>query len=146
MRPALVVNHRVDFVDDQRPHSAQHLSAAVARQQDVKRLGRGDDDVRRLLRHGRAILRGSIAGADQRANFDVRYARSFEVLLNAFEGRLEIDFDVVAESLERRDVHDVRFITQFAARRFPNQIIDRGKKRCERLTRSGRHGYQRVLA
>ena len=70
MRAALVIDHRVDFINDQRARSAQHFAAAFASQQDVKRLRCGDDNVRRLFRHRRAVFRRRVAGADERANFD----------------------------------------------------------------------------
>src|SRR6185295_5364630 len=51
MRATLVIDHRMNLIDDQRAHGAQDLSPTFAGEQDVKRFGRRDDDVRRLLSH-----------------------------------------------------------------------------------------------
>ena len=55
MRPAARADDGVDLVDDHRPHRAQHLAAARRRQEQVERLGRRDQDVRRRLHHRRAL-------------------------------------------------------------------------------------------
>ena len=68
MRAAFVVNHGVNFVDDQRARRAQHSTAAFAGQQNIEGFRGGDDDVRRLLCHRGAIFGRRIAGAHQRAN------------------------------------------------------------------------------
>ena len=51
MRAALVVGDSVDLVDDHRLNMAQDGTAAIGGQQDVKRLRRGDQNVRRTLQH-----------------------------------------------------------------------------------------------
>ena len=63
MRAALGAGDGVDLVDDHRAHGAEHSAAAHGREQDVQRLGRRDEDVRRLAQHPRARRRGSVAGA-----------------------------------------------------------------------------------
>ena len=47
VRAALVVGERVQLVDDDRAHGAEHLPAGLRGQQDVERLRRGHQDVRR---------------------------------------------------------------------------------------------------
>ncbi len=51
VRAAPVVGQRVDLVDDQRARRAQQVAAAVRGEQQVKRLGRGDQDVGRPPHH-----------------------------------------------------------------------------------------------
>ncbi len=52
MRAALVGRERVDFIDDDRARGRQHRATGFGAEQDVERLGRGDDDVRRTLARG----------------------------------------------------------------------------------------------
>ena len=54
VRAALVGRDGVDLVDDHRPHVAQRPPPRLRRQQDEQRLGRRDQDVRRLLGRLRA--------------------------------------------------------------------------------------------
>ena len=100
MRATLVVNHRVNLIDNQRACRAEHSAAAIAGQQDVERLRGGDDDVRRLLRHRYAIFRRSVACAHQRANLNALDARGCEIFLNPAQRRLQIDLDIVAERFQ----------------------------------------------
>ena len=72
----------MDLIDDERTRRAQHPSSAFAGEQNVKRFGRGDDNVGRLLNHGRAILRRRVAGAHQGADFCAAAAARFQDLLN----------------------------------------------------------------
>ena len=68
VRAALVVGHRVNLVDDHGLDAAQRLPAAIGRQQDEQRLGRRDENVRRMLDHPLAFGRRRIAGAHRRAD------------------------------------------------------------------------------
>ena len=89
--------------------------------------------MRRPLCHGRTILCRRVAGAHKRANRDTAYATGFEILLNAVQRLLQVDLNIVAESFQRRDIHDVSFIREISARRLPNQIVNRREKGRERL-------------
>ena len=51
VRPPFVVSHRMNLVDDKRLHPPQSLPSALGRQQDVQRLGCGDQDMRWPLGH-----------------------------------------------------------------------------------------------
>src|SRR6185295_1722843 len=68
VRASFVADHRVNFVYDQRARGPEHSPAAFAGQQYVKRLGRGDDDVRRAFGHRGAFRGGRVTGANHRAN------------------------------------------------------------------------------
>ena len=63
VRAALAGDQRVDLVDDHRVHRRQPL-ARVRGQQQEQRLGRGDEDVRRLAQEARALAGRRVAGAD----------------------------------------------------------------------------------
>ena len=71
MAAALVARERVDFVDDDGARRRQHFAARLGAEQDVQRLGRRDDDVRRPLAHPGALGLRCVAGADQCANLDI---------------------------------------------------------------------------
>ena len=72
VRPASRADDRVDFVDDDGADGAQHLAAALGRQQQIQRLGRRHQDVRRRAQHRRALglrrVAGSDGGGDARRN------------------------------------------------------------------------------
>ena len=57
---------RVDLVDDNRTNRPQHVAAALRREQEVQRLGRGHQDVRRRAQHRRPFGLGRVAGSNRR--------------------------------------------------------------------------------
>ena len=63
VRAALVAGQGVNLVDDHRLDRAQQLAALVGRQQQIERLGRGDQNVRRMAQHRLTLRGGRIAGA-----------------------------------------------------------------------------------
>ena len=95
--PRLVLRDGVDLVDDHPLGVAQEL-ARPRGQHQVERLGRRDQDVRRLAQHRRALLLRRVAGAD----------RDREVAADALERRAQVALDVVGERLQRRDVDQAR--------------------------------------
>ncbi len=70
VRAAPRPDDRVDLVDDDRADGAEHLAAALRGQQQIERLRRGHQNVRRRADHRRAFGRRGIARADRRR--DVR--------------------------------------------------------------------------
>jgi len=74
MCATFVVRYRVDFVDDYGADAAEVLARFAGGEQDVKRLGRGNEDMRRATQHLRAIFGESIAGADAGADFGAQIA------------------------------------------------------------------------
>ena len=65
VRAALVVCDGVDLVDDDRLRGAHEVAAALARDEQVQRLGRRHDERRRSAQHRRALRRRRVAGADR---------------------------------------------------------------------------------
>ncbi len=63
MRAALRARDRVHLVDDQRVDAAQDISRLRGQHQE-ERLGRRDENVRRVAQHRRALLLRRVAGAN----------------------------------------------------------------------------------
>ena len=135
----------VDFVDDHGADRPQHLAAALGRQQQIQRLGRRDQNVRRRAQHRRALGLRRIAGAN--GGGDARRARcpALRAMPRDAAARFgQVLVDVRAQRLERRHVDDAHFVRQRRTQTFLKQVVERGQKRRERLARSGRRGDQRV--
>ena len=123
----------VDLVDDHRLRRGQHLPGR-RRQDQVERLRRRDQDVRRVPPHRGALVLGRVAAAHR----DRDRARQ----VDAGERCAQVLLDVVVERLERRDVDDAR-----AARlRVADEAVDRAQERGQRLARAGRGEHERVAA
>ena len=97
MRAALRRRDGVDLVDDHRLDAGQDLARA-ARQHQVQRLGRRDQDVGRLAPHRRAVALRRVAGAHA----------DREVGADPAQRRAQVAVDVVGERLQRRDVDEAR--------------------------------------
>ena len=97
VRAPAIVGHRVNLIDDQGPGRAQHVAAALRRQQQVERFRGRDQDVRRLANH-RLTFRGwRVAGPNSRADLYVRKAKLLEGRLNAQERLGQVLVDVIGE-------------------------------------------------
>ena len=68
--PRLVPGQRVDLVDDHVLHAAQDLGG-LARENQVQRLRRGDEDVRRVAHEVAALVGGRVAGPH--SDLDLRH-------------------------------------------------------------------------
>ena len=108
---ALVAIEGVDLVHDDRPDRREHRSPAVARQKEVQRLGRRDQDVRRPPGHRRPLARGRVAGAHEDADLRQPVGEAADLP----EGRLEVLLHVVREGAQGRDVEDFGGIGEIAA-------------------------------
>jgi hypothetical protein len=74
MGASLVVGDGVDLVDDDGLDAGEVEARLACGEQDVERLGRGDEDVRRMLEHREAVLGERVAGADAGADFGAEIA------------------------------------------------------------------------
>ena len=128
--PRLRACDRVHLVEDQRLDAAQRL-ARLRGEHQVERLGRRDQDVRRLLQQLAAFLLRRVAGAD--ANPQLR--------LEACERAAQVALDVVVQRLQRRDVEQAQPLAGRVV-----QAVDRGEEGGQRLARAGRRLDQHVLA
>ena len=88
MAAALVAGERVDLVDDDRARGRQHLAARLGAEQDVERLGRRDDDMRRPLAHPGALGLRRVAGAHEGADLDVRQTQALQFRADALDRRV----------------------------------------------------------
>jgi hypothetical protein len=143
---ALVAGDGVDLVDDHRADVAEGGAALLGGEQDVERLRRGDQDVRRPLGHLGALAHRRVAGAD--ADPDVRKANAGlgEVGGELAERRLEVALDVVGQRLERRQVEDRGLIGERPRQAAADELIEAGQERGQRLARAGRRRDQDVVA
>ena len=130
VRAALGAGDGVHLVEDQRLDTAERLARGRGEHQE-ERLGRRDQDVRRLLDELAALLRRRVAGANSDA----------EARLEPGERPAQVPLDVVVERLERRDVQDAQALARARV-----QPVDRVEERGERLARAGRRLDQDVAA
>ena len=91
MRATLVIDHRMNLIDDQRMGRAQNSAAAFAGQQDIERFRCGNNDMWRLLGHRQAIFRRRVTCSYQRTNLDASDAHRLEILLNPAQWFLQTD-------------------------------------------------------
>ena len=146
MAAALAACHGVDFVDDDGAGAAQHRASGVRAEQHVQRFRRGHEDVRGEPAHrGAFVLRG-VAGAHCGADLHVRQATTRQFHADAFERGVQIDADVVRQSLQRRDVDDLGQIGEFAELALPDEIVDRGEEGGKGLARTRGCGHQHMPA
>src|SRR5262249_48430339 len=145
MRTALVARERVDLVDDGGLGAAENSPAVLRREQDVKRLRRRNEDVRRPADHRLALGRGRVARPDGDANLRKLQKKPlrFGELHDAGERDTEILLDVVAERLQRRHVDDAGAVLEAASESALDEPIDRPEKGGERLARAGGGSDQR---
>ena len=104
VRAAFVVRHGVDFIHDHRLNVAQDGAAFFRRQQDVKRLRRGNKDVGRMRQHRPAFRRQRVAGAHGGADGRHRQASRSRQRGDFTERHFQILANVVAQCLERRNI------------------------------------------
>src|SRR4051812_27757176 len=124
MRAALRAGHRMDLVDDHGADAAEHAPAADGREHDMQRLGRRDENVRRLPNHPRARRCGRIARSHRDPDFRKALAGRGESIAQLREWSLEVALDVVVERLEWRDVENLHRIAERLAQAVDNELIE----------------------
>ncbi len=133
MRAALRGRHRVDLVDDHRLDPAEDLASLRADHQ-IERLGRGDQDVRRLSPHRPALGLRRVAGAQ----------RHRDRRPDPLQRGPQVALDVVGEGLERRDVDDPDALSE--ALGLPREPVDPPEEGRQGLAGARRGADQGVLA
>ncbi len=148
MAAALRRGHRVNLVDDHRVRRRQHVAARPGAEQDVQRLRRRDDDMRRALSHLRALGLRRIAGAHEGPDLDFRQAHALQLGVDAGDRHFEVQPDVVRQRLQRRDIDDRSLIGQRPADLLAadHELVQRRHERGKRLAGSRRRSDQRVAA
>ncbi len=143
MRPAFVVGHGMNLVDDHCLHVAQNRAALAGSQQNVKRLRCRDQDMRRPLQHGPPLGRERVTRAHGGANLGHQQAALAGHGEDFPQRHFKILLDVVAQSLERRNVENFRPVGQIARQRLPHQPVNASQKRSESFARpSGRRNQR----
>ena len=130
MGAALRAGDGVHLVDDHGLDPAQHLPA-LRGEEEIERLGGGDQDVGRRAQHLAALALVGVA----RPHAD-RQRRA-----EPGERAAEVALDVVVERLQRRDVEQAQ---PLAGARV--EAVDPGQERRQRLARAGRCLHEHVRA
>ncbi len=143
---ALGAGEGVDLVDDHPLDAAQRL-ARLRGEQQVERLGRGDQDVRRPLAERAPLLGRRVAGAHRHLNIarQVVLAAIARRQRDTGERRTKVAVHVVNERLQRRNVEDAQAAQRIVGDRLAHQPIEAPQERGERLARAGGSADQRVL-
>ena len=131
VRAALCLRDGVDLVHDHLLGAVEDLRR-LAGEHQVQRLGRRDEDVRRLADHRLALALRRVAGADG----------DLDVGADAAQRRAQVLLHVVGERLERRDVDEPGAVRG----RLGDEPVERPQERRERLAGAGGRADQGVLA
>ena len=138
---ALVRRQRVDLVDDDRARGRQHRAAGLRAEQDVERLRRRHQDVRRAA--GACASRSACGVSPVRTAVRISTSgrpSARQLVADAGERRLEVALDVVRQRLQRRDVDDLRLVRELpvAAPAAPAHRSPRGTRPASCPSRSAR--------
>ena len=146
VRAALARQHRVDFIDDDEARLRQRRPEALAGEQDIERLGRGDQDVRRPPRHRLARGGQRVAGPHRHPDFRQRQAVRGRRGADAGQRLAQVLLDVVVQRAQRRHVDDVDAILQAALGAEAMEVVEGPQEGGQGLARAGRGHDQRVAA
>ena len=103
MRAAFGGHQRMNLIDDHGLHRAQRLGR-LRRQQQVERLGRGDENVRRMAREAGALALRRVAGAHTDLRLVERDPHAPRHVGHAGQRRAQIPLHVHRQRLQRRHV------------------------------------------
>jgi hypothetical protein len=143
MRSALVICDGVDLINDYRFNVAEDRTALIRRQQNVKRLRCGHQDMRRPLQHSSTLVHQCVASANRRANLRHQETTLACHRQDFSQRSFKIFLDVIAQRLERRDVQNFGAVGKISGQSFAHQTVDAGKKCSQRLAGARWRGYQR---
>ena len=146
MRSAFVIGNGVDFIHDDRFDVAQNRAALIRGQQNVERLWRGNEDVRRALEHGAPLGHERVATADRGANLRHEQAALAGHGENFSQRNFEVFLDVVAQCLQWRDVKDFSSISEIACQSLAHEAINAREECSQRFSGACRRGNQRGAA
>ena len=116
VRPAPGLDHGVDLVDDDGARGPQHVAAALGGQEQVQRLGRGDENVWRGPKHRGPLGGRRVAGAYRGSDVRRSEALGFRQAADLPTRLGQVLVDVRAQGLERRDVDHLHFVGQLCLR------------------------------
>src|SRR5437899_9188548 len=98
MRAAPVVHYSVNLVQNERACRAQHPPARFGSEQQIERLWRRNEDVRRLFNQRLTLRSSGIASAHFGAHIDLEPIFLAQQRANSSERLLKIFADIVAQS------------------------------------------------
>src|ERR1700722_10640867 len=136
MHAALVIGYGVNLVDDYSLNIAQDDAALLGREQNVKRFGGSDENVRRAFEHSLPVFHQSVTRANRGSNCRHQQAALARHLQNFSQRNLKILLNVIAQRFERRNIEDLSAVLQFASERLTDEPVDAGEKSCQRFARS----------
>ncbi len=145
MAPPLVPSQRVDLVHDDGLDGVERGAALRRGDEEVERLGRGDDEGARAPDHRRPLAGGGVARADPDRQIGRGQAELSRLGADLGERPFEVLRDVDRQGLQRRDVDDPRAADRLAARVGEVQAVDGHEEAGQRLAGPRRGGDQGVL-
>ena len=143
MRATLVVGHSVDFIDDYGLNIAENRTTLIRGEQNVERLGRSYQNMRRALQHGATLVHQRVAGANRGADLRHEQTALARHCQDFAERHFKIFLDVVAQRLQRRDVENFSAVRKISRKRFSHQSIDAGEECGQRFAGAGGGGNER---
>ena len=144
VRAALVPGQGVHFVHDHGVHPAQRVPRLRGEQQE-QRLGRGDQDVRRLGGQPAALLGGGIPGPHRDSDVGLGGAHGLRGVPDAGQRGAQVPLDVHRERLQRGDVQHPAAEFRVLGSGGDGQPVQRPQECGQRLARPGRRDDQGVL-
>ena len=133
----------MDLVDDHAFDAAKRITRE-AREDQIKRLGCRNENVRGLALVARALARRRVAGSDCDGRLAVRDPEALRLPSDPDERLAEVPFDVDRKCFEGRDVHHSR--RWLLRSRREHEMVDRGKECCERFPGSGGCEYEDAVS
>src|SRR5437764_760884 len=137
---------RVDLVHDDEARARQRRAETGRGQQDVERLRRRDEDVRRPPRHGLPLRRQRVARADGHADLGQVEPLRLGGGADSGQRRTQVLLDVVVQRAQGRDVDDVDAVLEPALQPEAVQVVERPQERCQRLAGARRRDDERVAS
>ena len=141
----LVAGQRVHLVHDHGAHAAQQGARGRRGEQQVEGLGRGDEQIRRLLLHGGTLGRWRVPGANGHPQTRVGHAETGRLLADLGEGDVQVLVHVDCQRAEWRDVEDLGPAAHpFALLGGAIGGVDGDQEPGQRLARARGRGHQDV--
>ncbi len=144
VRAALVRDQRMDLVNDDGLHGSQRFAGA-RRQHQVKRLRRGDQDVRRVAEEARPLDLRSVTRSDGDLRHDERLVARGRQVRDAGQRCAQVPLHVDGQRLERRNVDDPATPLLLRDRR-EHQPVESPEERRQRFPATGRREDQGPIA
>ncbi len=144
MRATLGTRQGVDLIHDHPLNGAERLPSP-RREQQVERLRRRDQDVRRAFAEGTSLIRRRITGPDTDPDWCDGSPTARRGQCDACHGRTEIAVHVMDQGLQGRHIQHPQPVERFRGFRVAHQPVQTPQERSERLAAAGRRTDEGVL-